>query len=127
MKPIGRHVLIEMWECNETIDDPAAVEAALREAVSAAGATLLNLHVHQYAPQGVTGVAVLAESHFAFHSWPEHDYVAADLFTCGDSTNPQAAVAVLSAAFSPRRIETQTLERGLPHASEFLAKAASEA
>lgn len=112
MKPLGRHLLIELWSCNDRINDPHAVEQSLVEAVEAAGATLLHVHVHQYAPQGVTGIAILAESHFAIHSWPENDYVAADLFTCGDSTNPQAAIAVLERNFEPQQVDVQVVERG---------------
>jgi S-adenosylmethionine decarboxylase len=72
-----------------------AVEAAIREGVREIGATLLNLYVHAFSPQGVTGVATLAESHLALHSWPEHGYLAADVFTCGDQVNPQALLEVL--------------------------------
>ncbi len=117
MKSLGRHVLIELWDCNERINDPPTVESALVEAVAAAGATLLHAHVHQYAPQGVTGIAVLAESHFAMHSWPENDYLAADLFTCGDAADPQAVVDVLRNAFEPELVEIRVIDRGVPQKS----------
>lgn len=104
---------MEFWGCDPAIDDADAMERALHAAVAASGATLLHLHVHAYSPQGITGVAVLAESHFAVHSWPEHGYLAADLFTCGDHTDSQAAVDVLQRAFSPARVEVQTISRGV--------------
>ena len=112
-KPLGRHVLIELWGCNPQIDNAACVESTLTAAVAASGATLLHLHVHQYAPQGVTGVAVLAESHFSIHTWPECEYVAADIFTCGDNTDPHAALAVLKKAFTPERVDVKTIDRGV--------------
>lgn len=113
MEPCGRHVMMELWGCHSRIDDPSVVRQAVVEAVAAAGATLLHLYVHRYSPQGVTGVAVLAESHFAIHSWPERDYLAADLFTCGDSTNSQAVVDVLRCIFEPQTMDVQCIDRGV--------------
>ena len=82
------------------------------EAVDAIGATLLNLHVHTFSPQGVTGLAVLAESHLSLHSWPEHGYLAADVFTCGDRVEPTKAVDVLKRHFQPQRVEVMEIARG---------------
>lgn len=112
MDALGRHVLIELWDCNPAIDQPEAVRAAIYEAVREIGATLLNAHVHAFSPQGVTGVATLAESHLALHSWPEHGYLAADVFTCGDHVNPHALVEVLKQRFEPGLVEVQELKRG---------------
>ncbi|MCA9073160.1 MAG: adenosylmethionine decarboxylase [Planctomycetaceae bacterium] len=112
MDTLGRHVLIELWDCNSAINQPEAVRAAIYEAVREIGATLLNAHVHAFSPQGVTGVATLAESDLALHSWPEHDYLAADVFTCGDHVNPRALVDVLSRRFEPGVVEVKEIERG---------------
>jgi len=72
--------------------------------VAAAGATLLHIHLHHFEPNGgVSGVAVLAESHISIHSWPEANYAALDVFMCGDA-NPEACIPVLRAAFKPKRI-----------------------
>lgn len=120
MDALGRHVMIEMWECNPSINEPETVRAAIYEAVRKIGATLLNAHVHSFSPQGVTGVATLAESHLALHSWPEHGYLAADVFTCGDHVNPQALVEVLKQRFEPGVVEVRELERGRrPAAARF--------
>ena len=97
MDALGRHVMIELWDCNESINQPESVRAAIESGVREIGATLLNLHVHAFSPQGVTGVATLAESHLALHSWPEHGYLAADVFTCGEHVEPEALVEVLKA------------------------------
>mgnify|MGYP002831473879 CR=1 FL=1 len=89
------------------------VERAIDEAVVAIGATLVQSHVHRYSPQGVTGLAVLAESHLSLHSWPEYGYMAADVFTCGTLTIPRRAVAVFKEIFAPGRIEVREIERGV--------------
>ena len=84
----------------------------MRRCVEAAGATLLHIHLHRFEPNGgVTGVAVLAESHISIHSWPERNYAALDIFMCGQ-TNPRAAIDVLKEAFSPRKVVVKEHLRG---------------
>lgn len=117
MEHLGRHVIIELWGCSEVINDAGLVETAMRNAVSAANATLLDIFVHEFSPQGVTGVAVLAESHLSIHTWPEYGYVAADVFTCGSTTKPEAAAEVLRIAFEATSANVHELERGVMPAS----------
>ena len=107
----GTHLIVDLWDA-ERLDDLDHVEATLRDCVDAAGATLLHIHLHHFTPnQGVSGVAVLAESHISIHTWPERGYAALDVFMCGD-TLPHAAVEVLRAAFRPGRIGVEELLRG---------------
>ena len=113
MEHLGRHVIIELWGCGEIINDAALVEQAMRQAVQAANATLLDIFVHEFSPQGVTGVAVLAESHLSIHTWPEYGYAAADVFTCGSTTRPEAAAEVLREAFQASNADVRELERGV--------------
>lgn len=113
MEHLGRHVIIELWGCSDVINDAGRVETAMRNAVDAAKATLLNIFVHEFSPQGVTGVAVLAESHLSIHTWPEYGYVAADVFTCGSTTRPEAAAALLKAAFGAETADIRELQRGV--------------
>lgn len=113
MEHLGRHVIIELWGCGEIINDAARVERAMRDAVQAANATLLDIFVHEFSPQGVTGVAVLAESHLSIHTWPEYGYAAADVFTCGSTTKPEAAAEVLRKAFKASNADVRELERGV--------------
>ena len=80
----------------ENLDDEVFLRSAITQAAERAGATLLNLITHQFQPQGVTGLALLAESHISIHTWPEAGYAAVDVFTCGDHTMPEKACAVLS-------------------------------
>ncbi|NVB38743.1 adenosylmethionine decarboxylase [Pseudenhygromyxa sp. WMMC2535] len=110
----GRHLVVEYHGCKSThLDDQAFIRELLCEAAEAAGATVLAVHVHGFEPQGVAGVAVLAESHLSIHTWPEVGYVAADLYTCGDCV-PQRAHDVLVAALQAQRCEVMELARGVP-------------
>ncbi|MCE2510819.1 MAG: adenosylmethionine decarboxylase [Alphaproteobacteria bacterium] len=108
----GLHILLDFWGC-ERLDDLEAIERALRTAVAAAGATLLNLHLHHFASSGgVSGVAVLAESHISIHTWPERGYAALDIFMCG-SCDPYKAIPVLREAFQPTTVQLHEQRRGL--------------
>ena len=107
----GTHLIIDLWGC-ERVDDIDHIDAAMRECVEAAGATLLHIHLHHFTPNaGVSGVAVLAESHISVHSWPEYGYAAFDVFMCGDA-QPHKAVEVLERAFKPSRVEVSEHLRG---------------
>jgi S-adenosylmethionine decarboxylase len=113
MEHLGQHVIIEFWGCNDGINDADLMRTAMIDAVRAANATLLDINVHTFSPHGVTGVAVLSESHLSVHSWPEYGYLAADVFTCGTTTKPIAAAEVLRRYFEPERVELQELPRGI--------------
>ncbi|MCK9916293.1 adenosylmethionine decarboxylase [Microbacteriaceae bacterium K1510] len=107
----GAHLIVDLYEA-ERLDDIAHIEETLRACVDAAGATLLHIHLHHFEPNGgVSGVAVLAESHISIHSWPEHGYAALDIFMCGDA-EPDACVPVLREAFAPEKIAVSELLRG---------------
>lgn len=80
----GTHLLIEVVR-GTGLDDTDRIERAFRKCVEVCGATLLHIHLHKFAPQGVSGVAVLAESHISVHTWPEIGYGAFDVFMCGDA------------------------------------------
>ena len=109
----GRHLLAELHGCSG-LADLGRVEAALTRAAAAAGATLLELKLHGFGPgQGVTGVALLAESHISIHTWPEHGYAAVDLFYCGGTVLVHRAVEVLRERFNPERIKFLVVRRGL--------------
>ncbi|MGF1474347.1 MAG: adenosylmethionine decarboxylase [Geminicoccaceae bacterium] len=110
-KCAGSHLIIDLWGGRE-LDDLGAMEQAMREGVEAAGATLLHIHLHHFEPNGgISGVAVLAESHISVHSWPERDFAAFDVFMCGDA-DPHAVVPVLERAFEPSRVQVTEYLRG---------------
>ncbi len=107
----GTHLIVDLWGADR-LDDLAHVEQALRRAVEASRATLLHIHLHHFTPNGgISGVAVLAESHISIHTWPERNYAALDVFMCGDA-DPQQAIPELDRAFRPARIEVDELRRG---------------
>lgn len=107
----GRHLLLDCWNASN-LDNLELIEQALRDAVDATGATLLHIHLHHFTPNGgVSGVAVLAESHISIHTWPERDYAALDVFMCGDTT-PESALPVFKSAFNTDTIEVSEHLRG---------------
>ena len=108
----GTHLIIDLWGASR-LDDLELMERSLREAVVASGATLLHIHLHHFSPNGgVSGVAVLAESHISIHTWPECGYAALDVFMCGDA-KPHAAIDVLKQAFSPAAVNLGEHKRGM--------------
>lgn len=110
----GRHLILDFWGASQ-LDNPVLMEQALRACVTDAGATLLHIHLHRFSPSGgLSGVAVLAESHISVHTWPENDFAAFDIFMCGD-TRPEKAVEVLKKAFAPETVSVVEHLRGVSH------------
>lgn len=109
----GKHWLVEFYGARD-LGDVKCIRRAMKDAVSVSGVTLLKLQLHHFGPgDGVTGVALLAESHISIHTWPERDYAAVDIFMCGKASSPQKALAALQAALTPRRTRVRRFERGL--------------
>ncbi|MDH5396251.1 MAG: adenosylmethionine decarboxylase [Gammaproteobacteria bacterium] len=107
----GTHLLLDLWGAKH-LDQLDRMEQAMRDCVEVSGATLLHIHLHHFTPSGgISGVAVLAESHISVHTWPERDYAAFDVFMCGDA-QPENSIAVLKRAFFPERIEVREELRG---------------
>jgi S-adenosylmethionine decarboxylase proenzyme len=109
----GRHVFIDLWDVPRA-NDADLVRATIAQAVSACGATLLDLRLHEFEPAGITAVAVISESHLSFHTWPQEGYAAVDIFTCGE-LDPQRAVPVLRQRLAPGRIRVVEHKRGYRH------------
>jgi S-adenosylmethionine decarboxylase len=106
----GVHLIVDLHGA-QRLDDIAHIEATLRHCVCAARATLLHIHVHHFQPNGVSAVAVLAESHISIHTWPDLGYAALDVFMCG-SADPDACIPVLRVAFSAQRVAVSEILRG---------------
>ncbi len=107
----GTHLLIDFWGASQ-LDDVSYMEQVLTRCVDACNASLLHIHVHQFLDSGgLSGVAVLAESHISVHTWPERDYAAFDVFMCGQA-EPLNALAVLEAAFKPKTQAIKEILRG---------------
>ena len=110
MRCAGVHLIVDLHGAKR-LNDIEHIEATLRRCVEAARATLLHIHLHHFQPSGVSGVAVLAESHISIHTWPEIGYAALDVFMCG-SADPDACIPVLREAFSANRVGVNELLRG---------------
>ncbi len=107
----GTHLIVDVWGADQ-LDDLELMECAMREAVEAAKATLLHIHLHHFTPNGgISGVAVLAESHISVHTWPERQFAAFDIFMCGGA-KPELAVKVLQTHFQPGQFQVKELLRG---------------
>ncbi|TNE41948.1 MAG: adenosylmethionine decarboxylase [Alphaproteobacteria bacterium] len=107
----GTHLIVDLWD-GDGFNDANLIEKTLRRAIEVAGATLLHFHIHAFEPDGLSGVAVLAESHISFHSWPERGYMALDIFMCG-RTDPYKAIPVLKEAFKPGTLQLNEIKRGI--------------
>ncbi|GJQ57895.1 MAG: adenosylmethionine decarboxylase [Candidatus Scalindua sp. AMX11] len=115
MEAYGRHLILEMWDCNrDVLNDAKKITELVSNAADVAGATVIKQFYHEFTPSGITGVAILAESHIAIHTWPVEGYVAADVFTCGTTCDPQLAVEALLKGFSPTDSTTLEIKRGSP-------------
>ncbi len=106
----GSHIIIDLYDA-EGLNDQNRIEKAMLNCIREAGATLLHIHLHPFEPTGISGVAVLAESHISVHTWPEVGYAAFDVFMCGDAC-PEKCINILGKAFNASRVEVKNLKRG---------------
>ena len=108
----GRHLIIDLWDA-KNLDSIEIIDAMLREATAMCGATLLDIQLHHFGPNcGVSGVALLAESHISIHTWPERGYAAVDLFMCG-ACNPYNAIPALKRSLEPGQVQVTEQKRGI--------------
>lgn len=113
MNLLGRHILAEFYACEaEKVNDASTVQQHLERAAELAGATVISSDMHRFEPHGLSGVLVLKESHMTIHTWPEHAYAAVDIFTCGCTIDPRAALDYLCREFGARRHAYVEVERG---------------
>lgn len=108
----GVHIIADFYDA-KYLDEQHAIADILHRAAVAGHATVLSVNVHDFGEgSGVTGVALLAESHITIHTWPEEHYIALDIFMCGKKSNPQAALNVLEDFFQPSHTSVTTHQRG---------------
>ncbi len=111
--PKGIHYIIDLFECNaQKLNDLEFIKTTLTETAERANTTILNIYFYPFEPQGITGSIVISESHINIHTWPEHHYVAFDVFTCGDNTFPQSACDYLIQAFEAKESNIKSYKRG---------------
>jgi len=107
-------LLLELKSCDrKVLDDVEALREAMLAAASECGATVLGESFHQFSPQGVSGVVIIAESHLFIHTWPEYGYAAADIFTCGNSVQPEKAAQVLTRRLASKNYSVVEMRRGI--------------
>lgn len=110
----GRHLILDLYDCDqELLDDYNELERLLQVALNMAGAKILRVFGEKFQPQGVTLLALLAESHASIHSWPELGYAAIDLYTCGDTTNTHKAAEFLKTKLKAKQSEEKELVRSI--------------
>ena len=113
----SKHLLLELYRCDcEKLNDESFLRCTLNKAAKLANATVLNLISNKFEPQGVTAIALLAESHISIHTWPESNYSAVDIFTCGQNMLPELAGQYLIEALNAEEHSLRVIERNPPAA-----------
>jgi len=114
LNALGRHLLVELHDCNrEVLDATDTIRDVMLKAAIDCGAVVLGSQFHHFNPQGVSGVVVIAESHISIHTWPEYGYAAVDVFTCGTAVNPQIAAEVLIEKLEAKNHTLTEIARGV--------------
>ena len=113
----SKHLLLELYRCDrEKLNDESFLRCILNRAAKLANATVLNLMSNKFEPQGVTAIALLAESHISIHTWPESNYSAVDIFTCGQNMMPEIASQYLIESLMAKEHSLRVIERNPPAA-----------
>ena len=122
MNALGTHLLVELRECNpDILKSLDKVRNALVSAAKEARATIVDISFHEFNPFGISGVVVIAESHLTVHTWPEYNYAAIDIFTCGEVIKPEVAASYLIKQFECKSPSIVEMKRGiLSHENEKL-------
>jgi len=113
LNALGRHLLAELFGCDEgVLNNREVVEKIMNGAALVSGATVVGSVFHLFNPHGISGVVVIAESHFAIHTWPEFRYAAVDIFTCGDEVDPWKAHDYIKRQLRADSVSTVEMRRG---------------
>jgi len=114
LNALGKHLLLELKDCDkEVLNDLSFLKGSLLTAANEAGATVLGESFHQFNPHGVSGVVIIAESHLFIHTWPELGYAAVDIFTCGDTVQPEKAAQKLIRGLGVKNHSILEIQRGI--------------
>ena len=108
---LGKHIILEMWDANNT-NSPEAIKAALAEACEEGNLNLLRVLIHQFEPFGISGVAMIAESHITIHTWPEYSFIAVDIYSSKQDADINKVAQAMKAAFSPGQVNQVEIQRG---------------
>ena len=116
MQALGKHILVELYCCDrEILNSQEIIGEAMNKAALRSGATIVSSNFHKFNPHGVSGVVIIAESHLTIHTWPEYDYAAVDLFTCGDTVDAWKGFEYLKETLKAENISTIEMKRGQLH------------
>ena len=114
MNALGTHLLVDLRECNpEILKSLEKVRSIMVSAAKDSKATIVDVSFHEFNPFGISGVVVIAESHLTIHTWPEYDYAAVDIFTCGDIIKPEVAASYLIKEFGCKNPSIVEIKRGI--------------
>ncbi|WP_342394373.1 adenosylmethionine decarboxylase [Salipaludibacillus daqingensis] len=114
MDTMGRHVIAELWECDtDKLNNMEYIEQLFVNAALEAGAEVREVAFHKFAPQGVSGVVIISESHLTIHSFPEHGYASIDVYTCGDRIDPNVASTYIARKLGAKNSEVIEVPRGM--------------
>src|SRR4030042_1122478 len=114
MNVLGLHYLLELKDCNpQILDDLETVQEILLDPARKSQATIIDYSFRKFAPQGISGIIIIAESHFSIHTWPEYGYAAIDIFTCGEVMDPLSAVGYIIEKFQSKNPSFLKMKRGL--------------
>ncbi len=126
MEALGRQILVEFYDCEQSkLNDVSYIENSLIQATKASKATIISHNFHKFSPYGISGVVVIAESHVTIHTWPEYNYAAVDIFTCGDTIDPWIIQEELKEYFESKSVSSMEMKRGLfkvPQGQKLLFK-----
>lgn len=130
MEALGKQILVEFYDCSESkLNDVSFIEETLINAAKLSRATIISHNFHKFSPYGISGVVVIAESHIAIHTWPEYNYAAVDIFTCGDTIDPWIIQEHLKEQFESKNVSSMEMKRGLfkvPQGQKLLFKPSAE-
>ena len=114
MNALGTHLLLDLKDCNpELLNDLHYIKRAMIGAAEEAGATIVGENFHKFDPVGVTGIIAVSESHLCIHTWPEHGYAAADIFSCGTAFNPRKAAKLIIQRLGCMQPDITEIQRGV--------------
>jgi len=111
-KRAGTHLIADFWGV-KVIENSQKIKSILVEAAKKSKNVPLGIKIHKFSPQGITGFILLAESHISIHTWPELDYVAIDIFSCGGQGEPYKGLAYLKKEFQPKKVQIKEIKRGV--------------
>ncbi|MGB9677713.1 MAG: adenosylmethionine decarboxylase [Candidatus Ratteibacteria bacterium] len=113
--PNGIHVILDLYECSDfsVLNSPEKIKEILLKAIKKTGVTLIDIKIHKFSPFGVSGFALISESHISIHTWPEKKYAGVDIYTCGKKAFPEKASDLFIKELKSKKPSVIKIERGI--------------